>query len=115
MNISFASVLASTNALSIQFLQLKQRMGDLGGSSKELQEKVFGLSRAFGYSQQSMIQFSEIMGTGFRKPITDIESMTNVLTRLRTVFGANEQAAGGMAARLAEMENRADSLVGING
>ena len=110
MNVSFASVLASTNALSIQFLQLKQRMGDLGGGSKELQEKVFGLSRAFGYSQQSMIQFSEIMGTGFRKPITDIEAMTNVLTRLRTVFGANEQAAVGMVSRLAEMENRADSL-----
>ena len=33
MNVSFASVLASTNALSIQFLQLKQRMGDLGGGS----------------------------------------------------------------------------------
>ena len=110
MNLSFASILASTNALSIQFLQLKQRMGDLGGSSVDLQNKVFGLSRAFGYSQQSMIQFSEIMGTGFRKPITDIEGMTNVLTRLKTVFGANEQAAVGMAGRLAEMESKADSL-----
>lgn len=91
-------------------LQVTYNLGGFSDGFKDVTAKVNALSDSFNYTQGAVSNMIQTLGTGFRKPITDMGEIELILKRSQTLFGANENAAQKFIDQLSRIDQAAGPL-----
>lgn len=91
-------------------LQVTYNLGGFSDGFKDVTAKVNALSDSFNYTQGAVSNMIQTLGTGFRKPITDMGEIELILKRSQALFGANENAAQKFIDQLSRIDQAAGPL-----
>jgi hypothetical protein len=110
VEMGFAGIVNNVNALNTKMLQVTYNLGGFSDGFKDVTAKVNALSDSFNYTQGAVSNMIQTLGTGFRKPITDMGEIELILKRSQALFGANENAAQKFIDQLSRIDQAAGPL-----
>lgn len=110
VEMGFAGIVNNVNALNTKMLQVTYNLGGFSDGFKDVTAKVNALSDSFNYTQGAVSNMIQTLGTGFRKPITDMGEIELILKRSQALFGANENAAQKFIDQLSKIDQAAGPL-----